>query len=109
MLRTDAIDGFSAKCGLKMPDKVTAVGEFSVFFGGRALQMTVKNIMSSEQAVVKPSMEAKGTIRRLKSPRTTQFFKIEQRDGIVVTGTIPLEQIYNFISDDIRTHTHICE
>lgn len=35
-----------------------------------------------------------------------QVFKIGERDGIVVTGTIPLEQIYNLIDDDIKTHTH---
>lgn len=62
MLRTDSINNFSAMCGLKVPDEVRAVGEFFVFFGGRVLQMTVKNIISSEQAVVKLSMEAKGTI-----------------------------------------------
>lgn len=76
------------------------------FFWRKSATDDSKKIIRSEQAVVKLSMEAKGTIRRLKSPRTTQLLKIERRDGIVVTGTIPLEQIYNFISDDIRTHTH---
>lgn len=62
-----------------------------------------RNIIRSEQAVVNLSMEAPFW---LKSPRTTQLFKIERRDGIVVTGTIPLKQIYTFISDDIRRHIH---
>lgn len=61
----------------------------------------------SVHAAIKPSVEAKGTVQRLESPRTTQLLKIEWRDGIVVTGTIPLEQIYNLISDDIRKHTSL--
>lgn len=76
------------------------------FFWRSSTTDEIKNIRGSEQALVKLSVEAKGTIRRRKSPRTTQLFRTERRDGIVVTGTIPLEQIYNFISDDIRTHTH---
>lgn len=51
---------------------------------------------------IKLSVEAEGTIQRPKSPKTTQ--KIGERDGIVVTGTKPLEQIYNLIDDDIKTH-----
>lgn len=35
-----------------------------------------------------------------------QLFMIGERDGIVVTGTKPLEQIYNLIDDDFKTHTH---
>lgn len=35
-----------------------------------------------------------------------QLFKIGEKDGIVVTGTKSLEQIYNLIDDDIKTHTH---
>lgn len=77
------------------------VGEFSVCFGGRR-----QNILSWAHAAINLSREAKGTFQRLKSPRTTQLLKIELRDGIVVTGTTAQEQIYNLISDNIRTHIH---